>query len=369
MASLRLINLCKVFETDRNDEVTALEGINLEIPDGELMALVGPSGCGKSTLLRLIAGLENPSNGSIILGDREVNNIKPQDRDVAMVFQNYALFPHLSVEQNIIFSLKFRKIPKLEIQSRVADAADLLGLTDFLRRRPAELSGGQRQRVALGRAMVCKPKIFLLDEPLSNLDARMRAEMRTEIADLHNRLGTTMIFVTHDQTEAMTLGQRLCVLNHGKVMQVGAPMDLYQRPMHKFVGDFIGTPGMNFIQGKVDEVEGGMVFVEQAKDGDGASLNLPEHVVKDVAKFNGVKVVLGIRSEHLKLIENGVGLKVELETVETLGHESLLHVRTAANRLIVRTAGNDQSIINGKILEIDWDTVIWFDSNSGLALN
>ncbi len=369
MASLRLINLCKVFETDRNDEVTALEGINLEIPDGELMALVGPSGCGKSTLLRLIAGLENPSNGSIILGDREVNNIKPQDRDVAMVFQNYALFPHLTVEQNIIFSLKFRKIPKLEIQSRVADAADLLGLTDCLRRRPAELSGGQRQRVALGRAMVCKPKIFLLDEPLSNLDARMRAEMRTEIADLHNRLGTTMIFVTHDQTEAMTLGQRLCVLNHGKVMQVGVPMDLYQRPVHKFVGDFIGTPGMNFIQGKVDEVEGGMVFVEQAKDGGGTSLNLPEHVVRDVAKFNGVKVVLGIRSEHLKLIENGSGLKVTLETVETLGHESLLHVRTAANRLIVRSAGNDQSIINGKILEIDWDTVIWFDADSGLALN
>ena len=369
MASLRLNNLCKVFETDRNGEVTALEGINLEVPDGELMALVGPSGCGKSTLLRLIAGLENPSNGSIILGGTEVNHIKPQDRDIAMVFQNYALFPHLTVEQNIIFSLKFRKIPKLEIQSRVADAADLLGLTDFLRRRPAELSGGQRQRVALGRAMVCKPKIFLLDEPLSNLDARMRAEMRSEIAELHNRLEATMIFVTHDQTEAMTLGQRLCVLDHGKVMQVGAPMDLYKRPVHQFVGDFIGTPGMNFIQGKVDEVEGGMVFVEQTKDGDETSLNLPERVGKGLAKFNGSKVVLGIRSEHLKLIENGIGLKVTLETVEPLGHESLLHVRTAANKLIVRSVGDDQSIINGKVLEIDWDTVIWFDSNSGLALN
>lgn len=369
MASLRLNNLCKVFETDRNGEVIALEGIDLEIPDGELMVLVGPSGCGKSTLLRLIAGLENPSNGSIILGDREVNNIKPQDRDVAMVFQNYALFPHLTVEQNIIFSLKFRKIPKLEMQSRVADAADLLGLTDCLRRRPSELSGGQRQRVALGRAMVCKPKIFLLDEPLSNLDARMRAEMRTEIAELHNRLGTTMIFVTHDQTEAMTLGQRLCVLNLGKVMQVGVPMDLYQRPVHKFVGDFIGTPGMNFIRGKIQEVEGGMIFIEQVKEGDETTINLPEHVVKDVSKFKGSDIFLGVRPEHLKLIENGVGLKARLETVETLGHESLFHVCTTVNRLIVRSTGNNQSNINGKILAIDWDNVIWFDSNSGKALN
>tara|TARA_B100001559_G_scaffold84264_1_gene70068 strand:- start:23930 stop:25039 length:1110 start_codon:yes stop_codon:yes gene_type:complete len=368
MASLKLNNLCKVFKTDRKAEVTALAGINLEVPDGELMALVGPSGCGKSTLLRLIAGLDHPSNGSISLGNKEVNNIKPQDRDVAMVFQNYALFPHLTVEQNIIFSLKFRKISKSEMQSRVDDAADLLGITDFLQRKPAELSGGQRQRVALGRAMVCKPKIFLLDEPLSNLDARMRAEMRAEIAKLHNRLRTTMIFVTHDQTEAMTLGQRICVINKGKVMQVGAPLDLYQRPVHKFVGDFIGTPGMNFIKGRLDVLDGSNVFIEDTKDGDGASLHLPEIFSKAVAKYNGIKVLLGIRSEHLKLIEKGIGFKVTLDTVETLGHESLLHIRTAANKMIVRSSGNDQSNFNGKILEINWSNVIWFDYNSGLAL-
>ena len=368
MASLKLNNLCKVFKTDRKAEVTALAGINLEVPDGELMALVGPSGCGKSTLLRLIAGLDHPSNGSISLGNKEVNNIKPQDRDVAMVFQNYALFPHLTVEQNIIFSLKFRKTPKVEMQSRVDDAADLLGITDFLQRKPAELSGGQRQRVALGRAMVCKPKIFLLDEPLSNLDARMRAEMRAEIAKLHNRLRTTMIFVTHDQTEAMTLGQRICVINKGKVMQVGAPLDLYQRPVHKFVGDFIGTPGMNFIKGRLDVLDGSNVFIEDTKDGDGASLHLPEIFSKAVAKYNGIKVLLGIRSEHLKLIEKGIGFKVTLDTVETLGHESLLHIRTAANKMIVRSSGNDQSNFNGKILEINWSNVIWFDYNSGLAL-
>ena len=204
------------------------------------------------------------------------------------------------------------------MQSRVDDAADLLGLTDFLQRKPAELSGGQRQRVALGRAMVCKPKIFLLDEPLSNLDARMRAEMRAEIAKLHNRLRTTMIFVTHDQTEAMTLGQRICVINKGKVMQVGAPLDLYQRPEHMFVGDFIGTPGMNFIKGRLDVLDGSNVFIEDTKDGDGASLHLPEIFSKAVAKYNGIKVLLGIRSEHLKLIEKGIGFKAVSYTHLTL---------------------------------------------------
>ena len=369
MASLRLNNLSKDYHADRNVKVTALDGIDLEVPDGELMALVGPSGCGKSTLLRLIAGLENPSAGSIFLGDREVNRIKPQDRDVAMVFQNYALFPHLNVEQNIIFSLKFRKIPKSEIQSRVAEAAGLLGLTKFLERRPAELSGGQRQRVALGRAMVCKPKIFLLDEPLSNLDARMRAEMRTEIAELHKRLGTTMIFVTHDQTEAMTLGERICVLNQGKIIQIGGPMDLYKRPVHQFVGDFIGAPGMNFIHGKVDKVEGGLIFVEQTKEADGGSVNLPESIVNHAIKFIGMKVVLGIRPEHLKLTKSGNGLDAVLETIETLGHESLIHIRTATKRLIVRSLVSEESITSRKILEIDWDKVVWFDPDSGIALD
>ena len=362
MASVRLSNLGKIYDAGRNGRVTAVDGVDLEIPDGEFMVLVGPSGCGKSTLLRLIAGLENPTSGSIQLGDRDVSRVKPQDRDVAMVFQNYALFPHLNVEQNIAFSLKFRKIPKPEIQSRVAEAAEVLGLSCMLRRRPSELSGGQRQRVALGRAMVCQPKVFLLDEPLSNLDARMRAEMRAEIAQLHRRLGTTMIFVTHDQTEAMTLGQRLCVLDQGRVMQVGAPMDLYQRPAHQFVGDFIGTPGMNFVRGKLGG-EGAMQFTEQA-DG-GVALGLPERL----AKFAGAEVVLGIRPENVRLAENGAGFPVTLETTETLGHEALLHTRTAGHSLILRTAGLGQAPSDGIKLEIDWDAAAWFDAETGQALD
>ena len=287
MASVRLDNLCKIFGA-----VRAVDGVSLEIPDGELMVLVGPSGCGKSTLLRLVAGLEEATSGGIFLDDREVSRVKPQDRDVAMVFQNYALFPHLNVEQNMAFSLKFRKVAKPEIRLRVAEAAEVLGLAGLLRRKPAELSGGQRQRVALGRAMVCKPKVFLLDEPLSNLDARMRAGMRAEIAELHRRLGTTMIFVTHDQTEAMTLGQRLCVLDLGQVMQTGPPMDLYRRPAHRFVGDFIGTPGMNFVRGRLEERDGGLAFVGS---GDGLALGLGG----GLAKHAGGEVEMGIRPENI----------------------------------------------------------------------
>ena len=366
MASVRLNNLGKVYDAGRNGKVTAADGVDLEIPDGELMVLVGPSGCGKSTLLRLIAGLENPTSGSIFLDDREMSRVKPQDRDVAMVFQNYALFPHLNVEQNMAFSLKFRKIPKPEIQSRVAEAAEVLGLAELLRRRPAELSGGQRQRVALGRAMVCQPKVFLLDEPLSNLDARMRAEMRTEIAQLHRRLGTTMIFVTHDQTEAMTLGQRLCVLDQGRVMQVGAPMELYQQPAHRFVGDFIGTPGMNFVRGKLGS-ESGMQFVEQAEGG--VTLGLPEPLAKRLAKFAGAEVVLGVRPENVRLAENGAGFVASLQTVETLGHEVLLHTRTAGHGLIVRAAALGQAPTGEVSLTLDWGATAWFDAKTGQALD
>ena len=276
MASVRLDNLSKNFGS-----VRAVDGVSLEIPDGELMVLVGPSGCGKSTLLRLVAGLEEPTSGGIFLDNRDVSRVKPQDRDVAMVFQNYALFPHLNVEQNMAFSLKFRKVAKPKIRSRVAEAAEVLGLADLLCRKPAELSGGQRQRVALGRAMVCQPKVFLLDEPLSNLDARMRAEMRAEIVQLHRRLATTMIFVTHDQTEAMTLGQRLCVLDHGQVMQTGSPMELYRQPAHRFVGDFIGTPGMNFVRGRLEKRDGGLAFVES---GNGFELGLANGLAKHAGR-------------------------------------------------------------------------------------
>ncbi|MBT7028623.1 MAG: ABC transporter ATP-binding protein, partial [Verrucomicrobia bacterium] len=327
MASVRLDNLCKFFGA-----VRAVDGVSLEIPDGELMVLVGPSGCGKSTLLRLVAGLEEATSGGIFLDDREVSRVKPQDRDVAMVFQNYALFPHLNVEQNMAFSLKFRKVAKPEIRLRVAEAAEVLGLAGLLRRKPAELSGGQRQRVALGRAMVCKPKVFLLDEPLSNLDARMRTGMRAEIAELHRRLGTTMIFVTHDQTEAMTLGQRLCVLDLGQVMQTGSPMDLYRRPAHRFVGDFIGTPGMNFVRGRLEERDGGLAFVGS---GDGFALGLGG----GLAKHSVREVEMGIRPENISIADGEGDVTGTVQGCETLGHESLLRVRCGDHELVVRVPG------------------------------
>lgn len=357
MASVRLDNLCKNFGA-----VRAVDGVSLEIPDGELMVLVGPSGCGKSTLLRLVAGLEEATSGGIFLDDREVSRVKPQDRDVAMVFQNYALFPHLNVEQNMAFSLKFRKVAKPEIRLRVAEAAEVLGLAGLLRRKPAELSGGQRQRVALGRAMVCKPKVFLLDEPLSNLDARMRAGMRAEIAELHRRLGTTMIFVTHDQTEAMTLGQRLCVLDLGQVMQTGSPMDLYRRPAHRFVGDFIGTPGMNFVRGRLEERDGGLAFVGS---GDGLALGLGG----DLAKHAGGEVEMGIRPENISLAAGAGDAMGTVQGCETLGHESLLRVRCGDHELVVRVPGAGAGGLAKVGLRFDLNAAAWFDAATGQALD
>ena len=356
MASVRLDNLCKNFGA-----VRAVDGVSLEIPDGELMVLVGPSGCGKSTLLRLVAGLEEATSGGIFLDDREVSRVKPQDRDVAMVFQNYALFPHLNVEQNMAFSLKFRKVAKPEIRLRVAEAAEVLGLAGLLRRKPAELSGGQRQRVALGRAIVCKPKVFLLDEPLSNLDARMRAGMRAEIAELHRRLGTTMIFVTHDQTEAMTLGQRLCVLDLGQVMQTGSPMDLYRRPAHRFVGDFIGTPGMNFVRGRLEERDGGLAFVGS---GDGLALGLGG----DLAKHAGGEVEMGIRPENISLAAGAGDAMGTVLGCETLGHESLLRVRCGDHELVVRVPGAGAGGLAKVGLRFDLNAAAWFDAATGQAL-
>ena len=336
MASVRLDNLCKNFGA-----VRAVGGVSLEIPDGELMVLVGPSGCGKSTLLRLVAGLEEATSGGIFLDDREVSRVKPQDRDVAMVFQNYALFPHLNVEQNMGFSLKFRKVAKPEIRLRVAEAAEVLGLAGLLRRKPAELSGGQRQRVALGRAMVCKPKVFLLDEPLSNLDARMRTGMRAEIAELHRRLGTTMIFVTHDQTEAMTLGRR---------------------PAHRFVGDFIGTPGMNFVRGRLEERDGGLAFVGS---GDGFALGLGG----GLAKHAGGEVEMGIRPENISIADGEGDVTGTVQGCETLGHESLLRVRCGDHELVMRVPGAGAGALAKVGLRFDLNAAAWFDAATGQALD
>jgi multiple sugar transport system ATP-binding protein len=305
----------------------AVRDVSLEIADGEFMVLVGPSGCGKSTTLRMIAGLEEVTAGEIFIGDRLVNDVAPGDRDIAMVFQNYALYPHMSVRQNMAFGLKMRGTPRPEVERRVREAADVLSIEQLLDRRPRELSGGQRQRVALGRAIVREPKVFLFDEPLSNLDAKLRVQMRAEIARLHQRLKTTVIYVTHDQVEAMTLGQRIVLMDRGVVQQVDTPMRIYQRPANRFVGSFIGSPAMNFFAGEVAGPEfrlasGGTVPLDAA---------LPAG-----------PAVLGIRPEDLLVDGDGWPLAavplatVTLDVVEHMGHETMAHFELAGQQHIAR---------------------------------
>jgi len=316
MTELILNNVHKAFRGAKGTEVRAVQGVNLTVEAGELMVLVGPSGCGKSTLLRLIAGLETVDAGTIALEGRVINEVPPADRDVAMVFQNYALFPHLNVFDNMALGLKFRRVPKAAINDAVREAAASLRLEKLLDRKPHQLSGGQRQRVALGRAMVRHPKVFLLDEPLSNLDARLRAEMREEIARLHERLKATTIFVTHDQTEAMTLGQRICVLNEGRVMQAGTPLDVYRRPLNTFVAQFIGSPGMNLLRGP-----------------------LAAELARGVVTFDGKSAVLGVRPEDVELVEGDSGVRGRVEICEPLGHETILHIAAAGGQVVARLPG------------------------------
>lgn len=284
--------------------VVAVKSLDLEIADGEFVVLVGPSGCGKTTTLRMVAGLEELTGGTISIGERVVNNVHPKDRDVAMVFQDYALYPHMSVRKNMSFALKLRKVPKDEIARRVHETADLLGIGELLDRKPGALSGGQRQRVAVGRAIVRNPQVSLFDEPLSNLDAKLRTQMRAELKSLHMRLGTTTIYVTHDQEEAMTLGQRLVVMAEGEVQQIGPPLDVYREPANRFVAGFVGSPAMNFIDGRVE----GSSFVA----GDGVSIDVG-------TREREGELVLGIRPEHLRPSTNGAGLPVEIEVTEPLG--------------------------------------------------
>ncbi|MBI1292882.1 sn-glycerol-3-phosphate ABC transporter ATP-binding protein UgpC [bacterium] len=297
--------------------VSVLHGVSVEIKDSEFVVLVGPSGCGKSTLLRMIAGLEDISGGEISIGERVVNGMLPKDRDIAMVFQSYALYPHLTVAENMGFSLKLKRAPKDEIASRVNRAADILGLRDLLGRYPRQLSGGQRQRVAMGRAIVRDPKVFLFDEPLSNLDAKLRVQMRTEIKELHQRLKTTTIYVTHDQIEAMTMADRIVVMQNGAIEQVGAPLELYDAPANIFVAGFIGSPAMNFIEG---ELRGGEVPI---LDFGFAQLPLSSAPATAIGK----RVIAGIRPENLVLEENG--LPATVSVVEPTGSE--LHIFAAIN--------------------------------------
>jgi len=322
MATIKLNGLKKTYGKD----VHILKGIDVEIKDGEFLVLVGPSGCGKSTLLRCIAGLEEITGGDLYIDDKLVNNVAPKDRDLAMVFQSYALYPHLTVRENMGFSLQIQKRPKAEIIERVDAAAKMLGLTDLLERLPKQLSGGQRQRVAIGRAIVRKPKVFLFDEPLSNLDANLRAQMRVELKKLHQKLGVTMIYVTHDQIEAMTLADRICVLEGGWARQVDSPLNLYDKPNSKFVAEFIGSPPMNFMD--ITSIENGMMF------GENMQMPLPEGMNESQL---GDGVIIGIRPHELNLDDDGDGyVEAEIDVVETVGWDLHLHARIGEKKIIAQ---------------------------------
>jgi multiple sugar transport system ATP-binding protein len=343
-------------------DVHVVKDMNVEIADGEFMVLVGPSGCGKSTALRMIAGLEEITAGTLKIGDRVVNDIAPKDRDIAMVFQSYALYPHMTVRENLAFGLKLRKMAKSEIERRVKEAAETTQLTNLLERKPKELSGGQRQRVALGRAIVREPAAFLMDEPLSNLDAKLRVQTRAEIARLHQRLKTTTVYVTHDQVEAMTMGQRIAVMNAGILQQVGSPQVLYDTPANRFVAGFIGSPSMNFVEVTVND---------GTLRGPGDwSLPVPNRSRSSVS--NGQKAVVGFRPEHLD-IRNGASdqasFRARADVVEYLGNEELLHVN-AADQDIVAIVDSDHRVKPGDIVEltVPLEKMHLFDAESGDAL-
>ncbi|MCS6877412.1 MAG: sn-glycerol-3-phosphate ABC transporter ATP-binding protein UgpC [Geminicoccaceae bacterium] len=336
MASVDVRNVDKFFGSTQ-----VLYGVSVDIRDGEFVVLVGPSGCGKSTLLRMIAGLEEISRGEIAIGGRVVNNVPPKDRDIAMVFQNYALYPHMTVKENMAFSLKLRRAPKDEIERRVQRAAEILGLTGLLDRYPRQLSGGQRQRVAMGRAIVRDPQVFLFDEPLSNLDAKLRVQMRTEIKELHQRLKTTSIYVTHDQIEAMTMADRIVVMQLGRVEQIGAPLELYDRPANLFVAGFIGSPSMNFIDATIRRDGAALVAVTR----DGTRLPLPA----EVPAREGQEVVYGVRPEHMELRRDGTGIDGRVVVVEPTGAEILA---------VVNWAGADVQVLFRERLPLRPDDVL-----------
>ncbi len=356
MAQVTLKKLDKFY-----GETQILHSIDLEIQDGEFAVLVGPSGCGKSTTLRIVAGLEEASGGDVYIGDTRVNDVEPKNRDIAMVFQNYALYPHMNVYENMAFGLRLRKYSDKEIKERVEEAADILSIEDYLYRRPKELSGGQRQRVAVGRAIVRKPSVFLFDEPLSNLDAKLRVQMRTEIKKLHARLKTTMIYVTHDQVEAMTMGDRIVVMKDGYIMQADEPLEIYKRPQNHFVGSFIGSPSMNFFQ---VEIQAGQLVNEKF------SLPIVDAHPNTLKAFNGRKVRLGIRPEHFQLMDAPSSIQASLEVSELMGNESYLYCTTGVDTFIARVADNAPRKIGTALsLYAEPETYQFFDLESGQRID
>ena len=366
--SVHIKNLVKTYLDEHgNPSFTAVKNINLDIQDGEFMVLVGPSGCGKSTTLRMLAGLETITGGTISIGDRVVNNIHPKDRGIAMVFQNYALYPHMTIFDNMAFGLKLAKKPKEFIQETVNKTANTLGLEKMLDRKPGALSGGQRQRVALGRAIVRDPKVFLFDEPLSNLDAKMRVHMRSEISRLHTQLTTTMVYVTHDQVEAMTMGDRICVMRDGLIMQVADPLTLYRQPENIFVAGFIGSPPMNLLKGKVQKLDSGLAFVE---DGQTGALTIPLRGKLEplAAKYIDKPIIFGIRPEHLSdqvSDPDHVPITATVEIAEPMGSESIVYFKSATGNLIARVPGEHVYHPGEQLtVQLYMDKVLLFDGQT-----
>lgn len=372
MASVLLKNVYKVYD----NKVTAVSDFNLSIEDKEFVVFVGPSGCGKSTTLRMIAGLEEITAGDLFIDGERMNDVQPKDRNIAMVFQNYALYPHMTVYDNMAFSLKMRKLPHDEIKAKVTEAAEILGITEYLDRKPKALSGGQRQRVALGRAIVRNPKVFLLDEPLSNLDAKLRTAMRTEITKLHNKLQTTFVYVTHDQVEAMTMGTRIVVMKDGFVQQIDSPQNLYDYPINKFVAGFIGTPQMNFFDGRITP-DGSLTFAN------GQHLAVPKSVMDrfDLKRIgDGLDVTLGIRVEDLHVADDG-DITCHVEVVEELGSESLLYcnldlenvgqvvTEKSLYSLVIKAAARTPIKRDSRAkLNVDTERLHLFDKATGVSL-
>lgn len=368
MATVSLQHVYKEYPSDKGAPVVAVTDFCLDIKDREFVVFVGPSGCGKSTTLRMIAGLEEISRGDVYIGDRRINDVPPKDRDIAMVFQNYALYPHMSVYDNMAFGLKLRKVPKEEIKKRVNDAAAILGIESYLDRKPKALSGGQRQRVAVGRAIVRQPKVFLFDEPLSNLDAKMRVQMRTEITKLHQRLQATMIYVTHDQVEAMTMGTRIVVMKDGVIQQADAPLHLYHQPQNAFVAGFLGSPQMNLIAGNLQKDADGVVFREGGK----GSIVLKLGSRPGTESYIGKEVTLGVRPEDCDAIfdENAKAeafFQAVVELVEPMGAETYLYITTGQHSLISRShAALDQTHVGRRLrFSVNCEKIHLFDTASG----
>jgi multiple sugar transport system ATP-binding protein len=370
MGRLVLDNVTKTFAGPRRQQIGAVRGLCLTVEEGEMMVIVGPSGCGKTTTLRLIAGLESPDGGSILLDGKPLDGVSPKDRDVAMVFQDHALFPHLTVFENMALGLRLRKFPRAETVERVRAAAEMLGLAGLLERRPGELSGGECQRAALGRALARDPRVLLLDEPLANLDAPLRLQLRGEIARLRRRLRTTMVFVTHDQSEAMALADRVAVMKDGAAQQTGSPREIYRRPASRFVAGFIGSPPMNFFEGALAEENGVLNFHGRA--GAGFSLRLDSMSSGGLKAHAGMAVTLGLRPEHIAPVAEGNGgnvVRAALERVEAAGAESLYYVSAGGQGFIARVAGDDVPKATEALpLQFEMEHALFFDTATGAAI-